>query len=59
MAEETLVGLSVSSYPYQKKQTAQKIEKDLRKKASLNFNKQRKQMTTADIYQELLRRMGG
>jgi len=59
LAEETLIQLTVSSYPYQKKSAAQKIEKDLRRKTRINLSGQvNKQKTTADIYHEMMRKLG-
>lgn len=59
LAEETLSKLPVSSFPHLKKQQAQKLEKDLRHRTRRNLEKKKTQLTTADIYQELVRKFGG
>lgn len=58
MAEETLVDLTVSSYPRQKKAKAQKIEKELRARTKRNLESKKTQQTTEDIYRELVRVLG-
>ena len=57
-AEETLVDLTVSCYPNQKKSTAQQIEKDLRSRTKRNLEGSHKQATTEDIYRDLIRKLG-
>lgn len=58
MAEETLVNITATSYPHQKKSKAQEIEKTLRKRTRSNLETERKQMSTQDIYNDLIRTLG-
>lgn len=58
MAEETLVQLTVSSFPNLKKSDAKRVEKDLRARTKRNLEAKRTQMTTEDMYRELVRTLG-
>ena len=58
MAEETLVQLTVSSFPNLKKSDAKRVEKDLRARTKRNLEPKRTQITTEDMYRELMRTLG-
>lgn len=58
MAEETLIDITANSFPHQKKAKAQKIEKELRSRTTRNLERKKTQASTADIYEDLLRKLG-
>lgn len=58
MAEETLISITASSYPHQKREKAKEIEKKLRSKTRANLDRERKQKTTEDLYNDLIRTLG-
>ena len=58
LAEETLRDITATSYPHQKREKAREIEKKLRKATTRNLDRSRKQSSTEDIYNELIRTLG-
>ena len=58
MAEETLINITATSFPHQKKGNAKKIEKELHVRTKKNLERKKTQASTADIYQDLLRKLG-
>lgn len=57
-AEETLTGLSVSTFPHLKKENARRVEKRIRKATRRNLEKSNSPKTTEDIYHDLIRKLG-
>lgn len=57
-AEESLRGLQVSVFPKLKREGQRKIEKELRKQAKRNFERQKKPKNTEDLYYHMLRTLG-
>ena len=57
-AEETRTNIVVSAYPNLKKDKAKKIEKEISRRTQANLKGKNVNMTTKDIYHEMLRTLG-